>query len=508
MVNLIIISNNPKTENIERLLQTKIEVKIDVVADIDQALRDIFVKRPEVVCIQNRISDINADEIARHIKMLLRDGAPSFILMHEGDGKPVQGLFEHLLDLSLPETELAYALDAALKSILGIQWEHASMSSRPQKDSSLEKTDFAPKSTKESPGAEEDDAFVLVNSLDEFMTTMPEPREHMGQENSSDSAPDDTSTDIPGAESPVAAPDKKVSPPQLSEYVKPAKVMTHDPFKREDTADPFETKPPQSPSSQHPASQLRPAQAHPAAGTAQQDKSQAPKSADLPHSAAPVPGAFRINTAAAAAAGQYQSDLVPFPENFEQPGRKWKRGAGIAIAVIFCTTAWYLLRQRPLASTHVPLPPPAATSEQPKPAAPVPTEVPKPIPGMPPSDAKAAAPAPDLPAFVPADGLDSAYAARHQGWERYKGTDFECRIFREKNRIKAVQVLSGNRQGLDEKLLKKVLAELVGNDHYKIAGRERINGYLMERGSVAGKADLMFYIQNSKLHAFVVSLNQ
>ena len=508
MVNIIIISNSPKTEQIEWFLHTTIEVKIDVVADIDQALRDIFVIRPTVVCIQNRISNINADEIARHIKMLLRNRAPSFILMHEGDSsaKPVEGLFEHLLDLRLPETKLAEALVAALKSILGAQWEHVRLSSRPQNNKPLETTGATPKSPQESPGAEEHDPFVLVNSLDEFMITMPEARD-MGWENST--RPDNALTAAAPhlAEAPVAAPRKSVSSRQLSvEYGKPAKSMTHESLSPEDTAALSETSSPPSPSSTHPAPPPRPARAHPAARAAQQDNRPAPKPAVSAPSAAPAPGDFRITTTAAAAAGGKQNDIAPFIENIEQPDRKWKRRAGIALAIVVCTAAWYLLRQKPVASNHFPLPPPDAATEQRKPA-PVPTAVHKAISSVHPPVGNAAALSPKLPVFVPADGRDSAYATRHPGWERYAGTSYECRVFRENNRIKAVQVLSGNRQGLDEELVKKVLAELVGNDHYRVVSRERVRGYLIERGSVVGKADLMLYTQNSKLHAFVVSLN-
>ena len=507
MVNIIIISNSTKTLHIERFLQTTIEIKIDVVADVDQALQDIFVIRPTVVCIQNRISDINADEIALHIKMLLRNGAPTFILMHEGDGsaKPVRGLFEHLLDLSQPEAKLAEDLGAALKSIFGAQWEHVRQSTRTQKNKPLNTTGATPKSPQESTGAEEHNAFVLVNPLNDFMTTIPEARD-MGEENSThpDNAPTAAAPHL--AEAPVAAPRNSVSSRQSSvEYGKPAMSMTHEPFSPEDTAAPSETSASPSPSSTHQTPPPRPAHAPPAARAAQQDNRPAPKPAVWAPSAVPEPGDFRITTTAAAAAGQEQNDIAPFIENFKQPDRKWKLCAGIALTIVVCTAAWYLLTRKPVVPTHVPLPLTAATTEQRKPT-PVPTEVHKVNSSVSPPVGNVAAPSPKLPAFVPADGRDSVYAIRHPGWERYAGTSYECRVFRENNRIKAVQVLSGNRQGLDEVLLKKVLAELVGNDQYQVASRERVRGLLIERGSVVGKADLMLYTQNSKLHAFVVSL--
>ncbi|MDR3578521.1 MAG: hypothetical protein P4L44_01015 [Oryzomonas sp.] len=481
VVNLIIISDSPKTEYIKRVLQTTIKVTIDVVADIDQALQDIFVKRPTVICIQNRISDINAEDIARHIKMLLRNDVPSFILMHEGDGsaKPVRGLFEHLLDLTLPETKLAEALVAALKSILGTQWEHVRLSSPPQ----------------EFPGAEEDDPFVLVNSLDEFLTSMPEARS-TALENCT--PPDDTpAVAAPHfAEAPVAVRRKSVSSRQLAvEYEKPSKSLPLEPPSPEITTAPPETSAPPSPSSTHPAPPPRPARTQPAAGTAQKNNRPKPKPAVSASSPIPAPSDFRITSTAATAAVREQNDMAPFMENIELPGRKWKLRAGIALAIVVCAAAWYLLRRNQMAETAVPLPPP------------VPTAVHKAVSSVRPPLGNAAAPSPKLPAFIPADGRDSAYATRHPGWERYAGTGYECRVFRENNRIKAVQVLPDNRQSLDEKLLKKVLAELVGSDHYQVVSRERVRGYLIVRGSVAGKADLMLYNQDSKLHAFVVSLN-
>lgn len=506
MVNLIIISNSPKTEHIKNFLQTMIAVKIDVVADIDQALQDIFVKRPTVVCIQNRMGGINADDIARHITMLLRKGAPAFILMHEGDNsvKPVTGLFEHLLDLTLPDTKLAEALGAALKSILGAQWEHVRLSPRPQKERPLETTGATPEFPQESPGAEEHDPFVLVNSLDEFMTTMPQIQD-LGQKSSvhPDNMPT-TAGAAPTAEAAVAAPRKSAPSRQLPvEHGKPAERMTHEPLSQEDTAAPSETIASQPSSSTRPSPPPRPGRAHSAARTAQQDGSTAPKPAVSAPSAVPTPGCFRITTTAAATAGGGQNDRAPFIEDFELPDRRWMRRAGIALVIAVCVAAWYLLRQKPEAATAVPLPPPATAREQQKPPL-LPTVVHKAISsGRSPLGNTAAR----LPAFIPADGRDSAYAARHPGWERYAGTGYECRVFRENSRIKAVQVLSGKRQDLDEELLKKVLAELVGNDHYRVTSRERVVGYLIERGSVAGKADLMLYTQKSKLHAFVVSLN-
>jgi flagellar FliL protein len=187
--------------------------------------------------------------------------------------------------------------------------------------------------------------------------------------------------------------------------------------------------------------------------------------------------------------------VTPILENFARAERKWPRNAGIALGIVACAAAWYMARQKPSAQTAVPLPPPVRSA------------VHKAVSSVRPPSGNAAAPSSGLPAFIPANGRDNAYALRNPGWERYAGTDYECRVFRENKRIKAIQVLATDQRGLDENLLKKALAELVGNDQYQVLSRERVKGYLIVRGSIVGKADLMLYNQDAKLHAFVLSLN-
>jgi len=462
MVNLVIISDSPKTEHIKQYLHATLKVTIDVVTDIDQALQDIFVKRPTVVCIQDRISDIKAGDIARHFQMLFKNGAPSFILMHEGDGsaKPVKGIFEHLIDLTLPEAELAVTLGAALRSILGAQWEQVCLSPPPGKDKPLQAAGTTLKPFREYSGAEEHDAFVLVDSLDEFMTTMPQARVS-GQE--SNLPPDEAPvTAAPHAVETPAVPPRNNAPSrqQTVEQGRPGKRATHDSLSPKNTATPPET--------------------------------------DVAS-----PGDFRIAATTRATAPREQKDIHPFINNFELPARRWRRRAGIALAIAICATACYLLWQKPETSIATPSPPPTAAAGQ-QSQAPAPTAAHKAVSSARPPLGYAASP---LPEFIPANGRDSVYATRNPGWERYAGADYECRIFRENNRIKAVQVLPTQRRSLDGGLLRKVLGELVGDARYRVTSREHVREYLVERASVADKADLMLYNKKSKLHAFVISLN-
>jgi flagellar FliL protein len=210
----------------------------------------------------------------------------------------------------------------------------------------------------------------------------------------------------------------------------------------------------------------------------------------------PAPDSFGIAVSALTPAQQKMPASFPPLETFQQPRTKWRTTICIAVvlAIVSGAVAWRLPRKNP---------PPA-----PAPTVAVPTVVHHAVSSAARPVAKAVAPAPGLPAFVPAAGRDSAYAARNPGWERYAGPEYECRLFRENNRIRAVQLLPGNRPGLDAALLNNVLAELAGDAHYLVAARENAKGYRILRGSIPGKADLMLYYRGAKLHAFVVSLNE
>ena len=113
MLNLLFISNSPRVHPVQEILQPLIKAKIDVVADFDHGLKDVFEKRPATVIIQEQIAGVTGESVARHIQLLLGNGAPKFILLHEGNTKikPVPGLFEHIIDLNQPASAMAVELE-------------------------------------------------------------------------------------------------------------------------------------------------------------------------------------------------------------------------------------------------------------------------------------------------------------------------------------------------------------------------------------------------------------
>lgn len=69
-----------------------------------------------------------------------------------------------------------------------------------------------------------------------------------------------------------------------------------------------------------------------------------------------------------------------------------------------------------------------------------------------------------LPGFVPKVAADSSYAAAHPGWELYQGDSLQFRLFREKGKIKAIQVLPTGEADIAEDLLPDYFKQWTGAD--------------------------------------------
>lgn len=125
MINLLFISNNPSSELLKDYFLQILKMRIEVVNDFDQGLKDVFEKRPAVVCIQDQIGGVSGESVARHIQLLLGKDASHFILLHDGNPKAriVPGLFNYLIDLSAPFETVCESLFKALHTVLGSHWD-------------------------------------------------------------------------------------------------------------------------------------------------------------------------------------------------------------------------------------------------------------------------------------------------------------------------------------------------------------------------------------------------
>ena len=128
MLSFLIISNDSKVENLVDSLRPMVKASIAAVADFDHGLKDVFEKRPALVIIQEVIVGVTGESVARHIQLLFGADAPKFILLHEGNQgvSAIPGLFEHVVDLSQSEERLIQDILAAMRRLLGTEWEKPS----------------------------------------------------------------------------------------------------------------------------------------------------------------------------------------------------------------------------------------------------------------------------------------------------------------------------------------------------------------------------------------------
>ncbi|ABQ24585.1 response regulator [Geotalea uraniireducens] len=111
-----------------------------------------------------------------------------------------------------------------------------------------------------------------------------------------------------------------------------------------------------------------------------------------------------------------------------------------------------------------------------------------------------------LPAFIPAQGVDAAYAKTHPGWEKYITNKLEFKVYREKDFIKALQVIDLSGGAITEGYLKDVLKEVGGDSAYAVATKAEKGNYLIEKGSISAAGRIITYRDKSSLHlkGFVV----
>lgn len=112
-----------------------------------------------------------------------------------------------------------------------------------------------------------------------------------------------------------------------------------------------------------------------------------------------------------------------------------------------------------------------------------------------------------LPDFIPRYGADKTYGTANPGWERYKGQVTEFKVFREKESIKAIQVIDRGGQGVPESFMKGVLRQVVKKPAFVLEATEKKDGYEIQRGRIADNLKVVYYRdeQGGRLRAFVMT---
>jgi hypothetical protein len=113
-----------------------------------------------------------------------------------------------------------------------------------------------------------------------------------------------------------------------------------------------------------------------------------------------------------------------------------------------------------------------------------------------------------LPSFLPRLSADPDYGKANPGWECYRDSSTEYRVYRQKGLIRAFQIIDRSGQGISPGLLTSALTEISGSSQYVTETTERKGTYLVEKGRVINGDGIILYRKEPErsVKAFVLDL--
>jgi hypothetical protein len=193
---------------------------------------------------------------------------------------------------------------------------------------------------------------------------------------------------------------------------------------------------------------------------------------------------------------QDSSSIPEFPQRQKRTSAFLRLGLLILFLLIL-TGGWLLFRKSQDNRPHIPAiqhPAANATPKQGRPPHP-------PSPGA--NNVR------ELPSFIRHDWRDASYSASHPGWERYLSPEYDFRLFRENDSIKAIQVIARGNGQVPDTYLASVLREFGLPRPQSMGVPERKGGLLVQRITIQGKAELVLYKSDGdgRLKAFVLAFS-
>ena len=474
MINLLFISNSPHAELLKIHFQQILKMRIEVVEDFDQGLKDVFEKRPAVVCIQEQIGGVAGESVARHIQLLLGKSASYFILMHDGNPKAriVPGLFNSLVDLSAPFESICASLTKALQIGLGSHW--GAIYSAPLEIEPLLDKNVIPNV---SPADQLIEDFIAEDSIFNPQNVVPLPDHYEEPALESESV---FEHDLPGG--PPAEPEAariaeaKSEPVEAKGITQSAALVVPPPAEIPAfvTAKPFIPPPPV---------QLAKPQIF-------EPVQHSPKPAEQP------------SLEAAEATVPVEQLLQAFEDNYTTRTRLVRWIVVVAGLVLLVGVGIYWMKQRTAAQRHsnVSIKSPAFKLPQQKSVVQQPVSSAKP-------QAPVIAKSVIIPSFIPAEGIDPVFSREKPGWSRYFSQRREYRLFYAEGRLRALQVMARDKEAISVRELQRALHELTGSDQYRVDSQGAKDGLRLERASTPDHTELLIYrsTTNGPIKAFVIA---
>ncbi len=473
MLNLLFISNNARAELLRGHFQHLLKMRVELVADFDHGLKDVFEKRPVVVCIQEQIAGVTGESVARHIQLLLGSGAPAFILLHESGSKAraLPGLFDYLVDLSAPFEVVTSSLGKALQMLLSEHWEMLYVA--PTEVASETK----PLQGEQAAAEQLVDDFIAESSIFHPERAKPLPGAEPGGPSTFSSLLEHEVPGGPPAEPHAAAPSKQATP-VVSEGAELAGKL------------------------EQPAPEPRPV-------IPRSSQRQVPKSVSPPHA---TNRARNVTLPVAAKeAGPAETDNSEVTDLLQVVEAQYRRKKYALRLTVLCL----LLVVVAMVCTYF-----ARSFKRPVPAGgqPKPHQLPirtnssggsgtsaKSTQQRLSSSRTVSQPLTGLPAFIPITAPDAGFSAKHPGWKRYCSEKRDYRLFLQNEQLQAMQVLSVGSAGIPLAEVQNNLKVLTGVGQFTVDKREDKQGLVLEHARIGGHAELLVYRSrtNGPIRAFV-----
>lgn len=496
MLNLLIISNNIKAESIKKILQPMLKARIDILRDFDLGLKEVFEKRPSTVLIQEHLDGVSAENVARHIQMLLGKGGPAFILLHDGNpsAKPVKGLFDHIIDLSMPAKPFFEELISKLKLVYGDQWEKSHISSDSESSEAIINV---------APIVRSDVANRMVAELLSDLHS-----ENESIEEKVVTPPAEIAIAEVGNEAPLLATKNEEHAALLAEAANESKTL------QLATEDLKASTPIETPKSQ--IKEISPNKTIPqpqSVSTVKRPVASQKNNSKVLISPLPQVNGGSIESPQPDLSKISDDILLSFEKNYRTDSSHWKSVAVIGlILVCLLAGAWYLFSNNLSMLTLTKKKQETPAASVPQPINPAVTET---VPAisiqkqLSTTTKPANAGKTSLPSFVPLNGRDLSFSGSGPGWERYLNEFIDVRLFRPEGRIKAIQVLAVKGGTISDQNLKVILKEVVGNDQLKPLSVNQKQGFKMQRYGLNPKGELLIYRNKTSdaISAFVLSLD-
>ncbi len=454
VVTILLIADQDRLEKLFDFVQDSPQIRFRVSRSLRQGSQDIAEEAPDLLFVQNHLSGLSGEIIARHLIGQVEGARPRVVLFGETGQRPLeQGPLDACLDISRTDEELTAA-------IIGI------ISELPAPQEAVKIPPSVPT---------EEQAPVL-------------------------STPD----------SPLSASTGPDATPSVTEPPMPATDIVMDTFvPKESSVSP----PPKSPFDEK-LSNVIEQSAEPVPLAELEDTvsfSNATAVGDPPVAKRPRIGRKEtgprtkliwtgLAVLAAVAVGAAIMLLSP-----EAPSTKQLRRVAAPAKAPPPTKIAPSAPAAPPAS-----PPPAAVpvAAPPMAPAPQPQPIPKAAPPQQPAGATGGGLA-QLPSFIPREGRDRDYEKSHHGWERYRGARTEFKVYRDGAVIRAIQAIDRSGIGIPESFLRGALNQMSSSREFTLETTETQGKFRVEKGTVHGGARLVVYrtVPKGGIRAFVVHFN-